>query len=120
MLYDYECKYCEYLLEDVQQKVSDEPLLNCPNCGEDALSRIITGGAYAFVKNSDTIGGRADKNTRENKNQIEEISHKKMENKPSPKEKKPWYAKEGNATSQEINAMTKKQQAKYIMEGKKE
>ena len=59
------------------------------------------------------------KNGSLNKSKIEEISHQKRENKPKPKEKKPWYAKEGNATSQEINNMTKKQKAIYIMEGKK-
>ena len=48
---------------------------------------------------------------------IIEDENKKEENKP--KEEKPWYTKEGNATSKEINAMTKKQKAKYIMEGKK-
>lgn len=109
MLYDYECRYCEYLLEDVQQKVQDDPLINCPACGEDALARIISGGAYAFVKNTNTIST--------SKNKIQEEQHKKAE--AAPKEDKPWYTKEGNATSQEIKAMNKKQQAKYIMEGKK-
>ena len=113
MLYDYECRYCEYLLEDVQQKVQDDPLINCPACGEDALARIISGGAYAFVKNTNTAGGAGGTS----KNKIQEEQHKKAE--AAPEEKKPWYAKEGNATSQEIKAMTKKQQAKYIMEGKK-
>lgn len=117
MLYDYECTYCEHILEDVQQKMQDDPLVTCPSCHENGLRRIITGGAYAFVKNTNTIGSLGDKNAKINKSKIQEGQHKKEENKP--KEEKPWYTKEGNATSKEINAMTKKQKAKYIMEGKK-
>ena len=117
MLYDYECRYCEYLLEDVQQKVEDDPLVNCPNCGEDALARVISGGAYAFVKNTNTIGGIGDKQGRDSKNKLQEESHKKAEL--TPKQDKPWYTKQESASKGEINNMTKKQQAKYIMEGKK-
>ena len=117
MLYDYECTYCEHILEDVQQKVQDEPLVTCPSCHENGLRRIITGGAYAFVKNTNTIGGMGDKNAKENKSQIQEYQHKKSEL--APKEDKPWYKKQGSATKGEINNMTKQQKAKYIMEGKK-
>jgi putative FmdB family regulatory protein len=117
MLYDYECTHCQHGLEDVYQKINDEPLKNCPSCGKDALMRIISGGAYAFVKNTNTIGGLADKNTQANKGKISEILHKEAESKPV--ESKPWYQKEGSANSSEINKMTKKQKAKYIMEGKK-
>ena len=117
MLYDYECTYCEHKLEDVYQKVNDEPLKNCPSCQENGLRRVISGGAYAFVKNSNTICGIADKNATTNKSKIQEEQHKKLES--TPKEDKPWYQTQGSATSKEINGMTKKQQAKYIIEGKK-
>ncbi|SDP52914.1 FmdB family zinc ribbon protein [Desulforhopalus singaporensis] len=30
-VYEYECKACEQIFE-VQQKISDEPLANCPQC----------------------------------------------------------------------------------------
>jgi len=117
MLYDYECNYCEYLMDDVQQSINDEPLLNCPNCGEDALKRVITGGAYAFVKGSNSIGGRADKNASENKNKIDEAYCKKTEGKSE--QGKAWYHSNGQASTGEIQNMNKKQKAKYIMEGKK-
>ena len=77
MLYDYQCSYCEHVLEDVYQKVNDEPLVNCPVCHEDGLVRLSSGGAYAFVKNSNTIGGLADKNASLNKSKIQEEYHKK-------------------------------------------
>lgn len=115
MLYDYQCNYCEHLLEDVYQKVDDDPLVTCPSCGENALARIITGGAYVFVKNSTTIGSIADKNARENKGKLQEEIAKKKES--QPQAQSPSY--HGSATNREIMKMTPKQQQKYIMEDKK-
>tara|TARA_Y100001938_G_C7948016_1_gene357767 strand:- start:311 stop:664 length:354 start_codon:yes stop_codon:yes gene_type:complete len=117
MLYDYECTYCEHVLEDVYQKVDDEPLLNCPSCLEDGLRRIITGGLGAFVKDSNTIGGIADKNASLNKSKIQEAAAKKKESQPQVKPDSPSYY--GSATNREVMSMTPQQQKKYIMEDKK-
>ena len=38
--YDYKCKACEYVFE-VMQKMSDEPLSDCPQCEGD-LNRLIS------------------------------------------------------------------------------
>ncbi len=40
-IYAYACKKCEHKL-DALQKIADEPLLDCPACGEPALKRLIT------------------------------------------------------------------------------
>ena len=117
MLYDYECADCQHVLEDVYQKVSDEPLTKCPNCGKDSLRRVISGGAYAFVAGGNTIGSLMDKNTRNNKSQIQEQQHKKAEQ--VPQSETPWYHKSGSASAKEISKMSKKQKADYIMRGKK-
>lgn len=37
-IYGYVCKNCEHTL-DVLQKISDEPLVDCPECGEPQLKR---------------------------------------------------------------------------------
>ena len=37
-LYGYICKNCEHTL-DALQKMSDDPLVDCPECGEAALKR---------------------------------------------------------------------------------
>ena len=116
-LYDYECEKCSHQILDVKQSFNDDPLSFCPECKEPSLYRVITGGVHSFVKGSNTIGSIADKNASANKNKIAEETHKKNESKP--KESKAWYHKHGNATSKEINSMTNKQKAKYIMEGKK-
>lgn len=40
-IYAYACKTCEHTL-DVLQKIADEPLVDCPECGGPALKRLIT------------------------------------------------------------------------------
>ena len=37
-IYGYVCKHCEHTL-DVLQKISDDPLVDCPECGEPQLKR---------------------------------------------------------------------------------
>lgn len=41
MTYNYLCKLCKKKLE-VIQKITEEPLVICPECGEDALVRLIS------------------------------------------------------------------------------
>ena len=40
-IYEYACKKCSHTL-DALQKMSDEPLVDCPECGEPALKRLIS------------------------------------------------------------------------------
>jgi putative FmdB family regulatory protein len=37
-IYGYVCKSCEHRF-DVLQKMSDEPLVHCPDCGEPSLQK---------------------------------------------------------------------------------
>ena len=37
-IYGYICKSCEHRF-DVLQKMSDEPLVHCPDCGEPSLQK---------------------------------------------------------------------------------
>lgn len=65
MLYDYECQNCKYFMEDVYQSIKDEALTECPECKENTLERVITGGLYGHVyQEPTTIGQAADKNWR--------------------------------------------------------
>ncbi len=40
-IYEYACKKCETPL-DALQKMSDDPLVDCPACGEPALKRLLS------------------------------------------------------------------------------
>ena len=40
-IYEYACKKCEHTL-DALQKMSDDPLVDCPACGEPALKRLLS------------------------------------------------------------------------------
>jgi putative FmdB family regulatory protein len=40
-IYEYHCQSCGHTLE-VLQKISDEPLINCPKCGKNSLEKIIS------------------------------------------------------------------------------
>ncbi|MGF7185655.1 putative FmdB family regulatory protein [Desulfitispora alkaliphila] len=47
--YEYRCKKCGKF--ELNQKISEEPLKECPKCGDEA-SRIISGGAGVVYKGS--------------------------------------------------------------------
>tara|TARA_Y100001938_G_scaffold151008_1_gene245037 strand:+ start:356 stop:724 length:369 start_codon:yes stop_codon:yes gene_type:complete len=115
-LYDYECDACSHQLFDVKQSFNDEALSVCPECGEAKLYRVISGGAHAFVKGTNTIGQLADKNAKNNKSLIQENQHRIRESKP--KKDEPWYHKHASVSNSELNKMTNKQKAEYILKGK--
>lgn len=44
-IYEYQCGACGHTLETLQ-KISDSPLTRCPECGEDALKKLISAPAF--------------------------------------------------------------------------
>ena len=40
-IYEYACRNCDHVL-DALQKMSDEPLVDCPECGEPQLRRLLS------------------------------------------------------------------------------
>ena len=40
-IYEYQCDDCNHVL-DALQKVSDKPLVDCPECGKTSLRRLIS------------------------------------------------------------------------------
>jgi putative FmdB family regulatory protein len=44
-IYEYQCQSCGHQLE-VLQKISDEPLTYCPECGEPTLQKLISAAAF--------------------------------------------------------------------------
>ena len=44
-IYEYQCQGCNHELEQLQ-KISDEPLTVCPQCGEPQLKRKISAAGF--------------------------------------------------------------------------
>ena len=44
-IYEYRCENCGHELEAVQ-KISESPLLKCPECGADALKKRISAAGF--------------------------------------------------------------------------
>ncbi len=44
-IYEYRCNACEHELEKLQ-KMSDDPLTDCPACGQSALKRLISAAGF--------------------------------------------------------------------------
>ncbi len=53
--YQYSCKACGREFEE-WQSISSEPLLTCPSCSQNALVRLIGGGAGLIFKGSGFYG----------------------------------------------------------------
>ena len=44
-IYEYRCTQCEHKLEALQ-RFSDAPLLTCPSCGKDALTKLVSAAGF--------------------------------------------------------------------------
>ena len=44
-IYEYKCYACGHTFETLQ-KISDAPLINCPDCGKDALKKLISAAGF--------------------------------------------------------------------------
>ncbi len=43
--YEYQCRHCDHRLE-VLQKISDDPLVYCPQCNEATLRKLVSAAAF--------------------------------------------------------------------------
>ena len=76
-IYEYECQSCGHVL-DALQKISDDPLKHCPDCGEPALKKLLSAPRFRLkgsgwyetdfkdknrrnIASSDSKGGGKDK-----------------------------------------------------------
>ena len=47
-IYEYQCNACNKIT-DALQKMSDEPLLTCPECNEDALKKLVSAPRFRLA-----------------------------------------------------------------------
>mgnify|MGYP006410052985 CR=1 FL=1 len=110
-LYDYECRKCVYYTE-IWQGMMDDPIQKCPNCGENALVKVIINPPAAIVRGeAKTIGQLADKNTRKmGKYELEDRQQKdNVAQKQEVSDKRKLH--------QKINSMSEAQKLKWIRGG---
>jgi putative FmdB family regulatory protein len=98
-IYEYACKNCDHTL-DALQKMSDDPLVDCPLCGEPALKRLLSAPRFRLksqgwyetdfkkdnqknVHKSDSEPAKSDGDKKPDKSTMD----KKSESKPKPKPK---------------------------------
>jgi putative FmdB family regulatory protein len=78
-IYEYECRECGHIF-DALQKMSDEPLIECPDCGKPELRKLLSapnfrlkgGGWYETDfkdKNKRNIAGDGDKPAKTDKSE---------------------------------------------------
>ena len=44
-IYEYKCSACQHEMESLQ-KFSDAPLVTCPACGKDALTKLVSAAGF--------------------------------------------------------------------------
>jgi len=44
-IYEYRCTQCQHKLESLQ-RFSDAPLVTCPACGKDALTKLVSAAGF--------------------------------------------------------------------------
>lgn len=119
MLYDYVCDNCQHEMIDVYQSIKDDALVSCPECGQNALHRVVYGGLGTFVKDIKTIGQLADSNWKKlghyRRSEEEETAKQKRQE----QEGSSVFSAFGSASKKDINKMTAEQQKKYIITGEK-
>lgn len=47
-IYEYQCKACEKVT-DFLQKMSDEPMVTCPECNEDQLKKLVSASRFRLA-----------------------------------------------------------------------
>jgi putative FmdB family regulatory protein len=112
--YEYECSACKHHTE-VLQKISDAPLKKCPECGKQALKRLISAPVFRLKG-----GGwyetdfKSDSETKRNLVGKEEAAESKSEDKPDAKtEAKPADSTPAESKPAEVKSSpTKKPAAK--------
>jgi putative FmdB family regulatory protein len=104
-IYEYQCTACGFQKE-VLQKISDEPLKICPECGKETMQKMVTAAAFR-LKGS---GWYETDFKKDNKKNVAESSTDSKGKKPAESkataEKKPTVASAGSTTTTKKSSKT--------------
>jgi len=85
-IYEYQCKACGHELE-VIQKISEEPLRFCPECGKEELSKLVSAAGFRLKGGgwyeTDFKGSKDKKKNLAGEGKSEKKSDSKSESKPA-------------------------------------
>jgi putative FmdB family regulatory protein len=114
--YDYLCNDCGCEFERIHGfgKTPDP----C-ECGSSNIKIVINQAPAAFVKGEPTTLGQLAESNTKNMGRYELEDKRAYQEAGKQKPKKEWWQKSGNASSADINKMSKTQKAKYIRDGDK-
>jgi len=96
-IYEYACKKCDHTL-DALQKMSDDPLVDCPECGEPALRKLLSAPRFR-LKGAGWYETDFKKDNQKNVH--------KSDSEPAKTEKKSDDSKPAKADSKETKAASK-------------
>jgi putative FmdB family regulatory protein len=98
-IYEYACKKCDHKL-DALQKMSDDPLLECPECGEPALNRLLSAPRFRLKgKGWYETDFKKDNQRNVHKPETEPAKIDKSESKPGKTESKKTKNKTGSTSA---------------------
>jgi len=47
-IYEYKCSACDHQMDEIQ-RMSDEPLVDCPSCKQPNLKKMVTAGGFRLT-----------------------------------------------------------------------
>jgi putative FmdB family regulatory protein len=99
--YEYRCQSCGHELEALQ-KISDDPLVDCPECGQPALKKLVSAAGFRLKGGgwyeTDFKGGNK-KNLHDSGEKKEAAASKEKKKDTAGSDKKPAAKPAASATS---------------------
>ena len=100
-IYEYECVSCEHQFETIQ-RISEDPLLDCPECGKPDLKKLVSVAAFR-LKGSGWYETDFKKDNQKNVHKSDSEPTKKKE-------------KDGESKSADVKESPKKPESKVASE----
>lgn len=114
-IYEYQCNDCEHKFEALQ-KMSDEPLEECPTCGKPSLRKLVSAAAFrlkgAGWYETDFKDKSAQKNLSSSDHKSESRDDAKKSDTSDSKKSDTPESKKSEATSSDNSASKKSTEAK--------
>lgn len=104
-IYEYQCDNCGHRLESIQ-KISDDPLVTCPQCENDSLRKLVSAASFRLKGTGWYVTDFRDKAKKDNGAKDKDGKPKKDEN---TKTADKTDSKPADGKSSDSNTSTKKE-----------